>query len=45
MARPAARVPVTGIAGTALDTAWDRIFFLAGGVAAVWLTYLLLELR
>ena len=44
MARPAVRVPVTGIARTALDTAWDRIFFLVGGVAAVWLTYLLLEL-
>lgn len=44
MARPAVRVPVTGIARTTLDTAWDRIFFLVGGVAAVWLTYLLLEL-
>ena len=44
MTRPAVRVPVAGVARTALDTAWDRIFFLAGGVAAVWLTYLLVEL-
>ncbi|ABK04870.1 hypothetical protein Arth_3495 [Arthrobacter sp. FB24] len=44
MTRPAVKVPVAGVSRTALDTAWDRIFFLVGGVAAVWLTYLLLEL-
>jgi hypothetical protein len=44
MTRPAVRAPVAGVARTALDTAWDRIFFLVGGVAAAWLTYLLLEL-
>lgn len=44
MTRPAVRVPVTGVAREALDTVWDRIFFLIGGVAAAWLTYLLLEL-
>jgi len=44
MTRPAVRVPVTDVARAALDTAWDRIFFLVGGVAAVWLTYLLVEL-
>lgn len=44
MTRPVVRAPVAGVARTALDTAWDRIFFLVGGVAAAWLTYLLLEL-
>ncbi|MDV8149109.1 LssY C-terminal domain-containing protein [Arthrobacter sp. B10-11] len=44
MTRPAVRVPVAGVAREALDTVWDRIFFLIGGVAAAWLTYLLLEL-
>jgi hypothetical protein len=44
MTRPAVKVPVAGVSRAALDTAWDRIFFLVGGVAAVWLTYLLLEL-
>ncbi|CAN7526415.1 LssY C-terminal domain-containing protein [Arthrobacter sp. LjRoot14] len=44
MTRPAVKVPVAGVSRTAFDTAWDRIFFLIGGVAAVWLTYLLLEL-
>lgn len=44
MTRPVVRAPVEGVARTALDTAWDRIFFLVGGVAAAWLTYLLLEL-
>lgn len=44
MTRPAVRAPVAGFARTALDTVWDRIFFLVGGVAAAWLTYLLLEL-
>jgi hypothetical protein len=44
MARPAVKVPGTGVARAALDTVWDRIFSLVGGVAAVWLTYLLLEL-
>ncbi|MEK0155100.1 LssY C-terminal domain-containing protein [Arthrobacter oryzae] len=44
MTRPAVGVPVAGSAREALDTVWDRIFFLIGGVAAAWLTFLLLEL-
>ncbi|MFF1386251.1 LssY C-terminal domain-containing protein [Arthrobacter sp. NPDC058288] len=44
MTRPAVRVPAADVTRSAVDTAWDRIFFLVGGVAAAWLTYLLLEL-
>ncbi|KQR62272.1 hypothetical protein ASF98_15180 [Arthrobacter sp. Leaf337] len=44
MTRPAVRAPIADVARTALDTVWDRIFFMVGGVAAAWLTYLLLEL-
>jgi hypothetical protein len=44
MTRPTVRVTGTGVARAVMDTAWDRIFFLVGGVSAAWLTYLLLEL-
>ncbi|MDQ5861150.1 MAG: LssY C-terminal domain-containing protein [Actinomycetota bacterium] len=37
-------VPGIGVSRAVLDTAWDRSFFLVGGVSAVWLSYLLLRL-
>ncbi|WP_248764162.1 LssY C-terminal domain-containing protein [Pseudarthrobacter sp. SSS035] len=44
MAKPALKVPAIGVSRAVLDTVWDRLFFLVGGVSAVWLSYLLLRL-
>jgi len=44
MPMAALNVPGIGVSRAVLDTAWDRLFFLVGGVSAVWLSYLLLRL-
>jgi hypothetical protein len=40
----ALKAPGIGVSRAVLDTVWDRLFFLVGGVSAVWLSYLLLRL-